>query len=215
MTKEGNLELAITMARKYPADILYQNILAEAYAKNQRWSEAVELFDHVVSADKLNQRLRSATEITHRAFCTDCLRPIRGIRKKCKLPTCAIYDQCTQCLNRSGESSQSCLQHPCISIPSGPFSLGFPTSASNRASRLPPTLVLGSSSASGPATDPSPIMVPMPAPERSPILVIPSAQSPSLPSAARVPVAMPVVPAAMLPSQRVVGKRRMSISYRL
>jgi pentatricopeptide repeat protein len=75
MIKEVSLELAITMAKKYHADILYLNILAEAYAKNQRWSEAVELFDHVVATDKLNQRLRSTTEITHRAFCTDCLRP--------------------------------------------------------------------------------------------------------------------------------------------
>jgi len=149
------------MTKKYPKDILYQNILAETYLKNEKLPEAIQLFHHALLADELNQNIRSDAEIAHRAFCNECFRPIQGIRQKCTLPACRNYDCCTDCLNRSGGSSRSCLHHPRIILPSQetlssvlePAPAPVPRS---RSAQYPVFLPRPASSRPAPATAPSP-----------------------------------------------------------
>jgi hypothetical protein len=192
--------LAKLMVKKYPDDILYRHIRAEAYAKNGKWSKAIVLFDHVVFTDKFNQRLRYDSEISHRAFCSDCFRPIRGIRQKCQSTTCVDYDHCTDCLNRSGGSSESCLQHPRISIPSSLSVMrAYPQVPSP-----PPVQLPNSSSAPRPHTHLSPNPAQIPAPEISPEPVNPSAQNSPTTASARATMAQPT----MLPGPRVIADVR-------
>ena len=155
--------MANIMVKKYPADNLYRHILAEAYAKNEEWPKAIELFYYVVSTDELNQRLGSDSEISHRVFCSDCFLPIRGIRQKCQSTTCVDYDHCTDCLNGRGESSESCLrlQHPLVSIPSRSLSAIW---AYPQVLGPPPVQVSNSSLASGAPNHLSPTPAKIPAP---------------------------------------------------
>lgn len=113
-SKEASLALGRIMVRCHPTDLLYQNILAEAYLKHRMHSEASQLFDQVLQADNMNRNVRIRGRLSHRAFCDECLRPILGVRQKCTADSCHNYDTCDDCFRRMG----LCQGHVFISIPS-------------------------------------------------------------------------------------------------
>ena len=95
--KESSLHLSQMMIRKYPSDIVYYNILGEAHLKNGNHLEAVRLFDDVVFRDETNRNINALNDILHRASCTECFKPIRGIRVKCANASCGYCDRCIRC----------------------------------------------------------------------------------------------------------------------
>lgn len=109
------------MTRKFPADILYYNILAEAYLKNGKNTEAIQLFDDVVLKDERNNNIGVLEDILHRAFCNECHKPIRGVRVKCIDGSCGYRDRCIRCAtcpNQRTHSLYPCARHCYIHIPS-------------------------------------------------------------------------------------------------
>lgn len=98
----------------YPNDLLYENILADAYFEEGRFDEAQRLFTDNIWRDEQNRNIREISKLSHRAFCRECFSQIIGTREKCTSEDCRSYDWCTTCIKAARDT---CAHERRIQIP--------------------------------------------------------------------------------------------------
>jgi len=114
--KDSCIELAALMCGLFPEDILYQNMLGEAYFAEGRYSEALEQFKATVYRD--NHNTRDENLLLHRTCCVGCNSRIRGRWWKCLDKACSKFDWCMHCVRVQGSVGGLCSHDRVMGIPS-------------------------------------------------------------------------------------------------
>jgi len=114
--KNSPTEMASIMCRMFPEDVVYRNLLGEAYFAVGRHSEARDAFRASVHRDNPNEI--AAGPLRHRVYCVGCHKPINGQRWKCLDKSCSKYDWCARCVEIRGSVGSLCSHDRLMSIPS-------------------------------------------------------------------------------------------------
>ena len=104
------------MCRMFPEDVVYRNLLGEAFFAVGRHSDAQTAFKAAIDRDKSNEIAQGPLQ--HRVYCVGCHEKIKGQRWKCLDKSCCKYDWCEHCVKVRGSVGSLC-SHDCLmSIPS-------------------------------------------------------------------------------------------------
>ena len=101
-----------------PDDYVGHYLLAEAYRKQERLSDASSSYDKCIDTNPLNSNLAGLDDVFLRSgiICDGCKQLLRGLRYRCS--TCRDFDLCTTCYKSDPPKHPVNSEHQFLQIPS-------------------------------------------------------------------------------------------------